>query len=237
MRVWLDDARRHPRHLLLGGLVAGLVIGAAAPGGWPIAAVAGALAVAGASPWLALWVRGGPPTAAVLGAGIVVAIAVGALVAHARMDAIDATTLTPLLGRQVHMTATVLEPPERTAWGTVLAPAELGNGERVVLRLASHGGVRARWPRSPTGAEVSVRGRMLALGPRRRARAASGRPRADLRRPARADRAPARRHHGRAGRGATARGGGAVGRPVAARGGARARDGARAGRRARRGRP
>ena len=35
----------------------------------------------------------------------------------------------------------------------------------MVLRLASHGGVRARWPRSPTGAEVRVRGRMLALGP------------------------------------------------------------------------
>ena len=111
MRAWVDAAWRHPRHLLLGALVAGLVLGTAARDGWPVAAVAAALAVAGASPWLAPWVRGGPPTAAVLGAGVVVALAVGALVAHARTHAIDATTLTPLIGRQVHMTATVLEPP------------------------------------------------------------------------------------------------------------------------------
>jgi competence protein ComEC len=163
--AWLDDARRHPRHLLLGGVVAGLAFGALAPGGWPVAAVAAALAVAGASPWLALWVRGGPPSPPVLGVGMVVAVAVGAAVAHARTGAIDATALTPLIGRQVHMTATVLEPPERKAWGTVVAPAALENGERVVLRLGSHGGVRARWPRSPTGAEVRVRGRMRALGP------------------------------------------------------------------------
>ena len=46
--VWLDEARRHPRHLLLGGLVVGLALGAVSPGAWPVPAVAAALAVAGA---------------------------------------------------------------------------------------------------------------------------------------------------------------------------------------------
>ena len=150
-RVARDLAVHHPRHLILGALVAGLLTGPR----WPLlglvlgllaARLAGSAAVAAGA------------VAALLGAGAL---------AEIRLGALDRTALGPVLGRSVAVRATLLEHPRRLAFGTRVAAVRLrsepGRGERVVLRVPG----RLRWPSGARpGAEVVTAGRLEALSDR-----------------------------------------------------------------------
>ncbi|HEV7459610.1 MAG TPA: ComEC/Rec2 family competence protein [Solirubrobacteraceae bacterium] len=148
-------ASAHPRHLLLGGVVTGLVAG---PVARELAAAAAALV------GLALVRRPGlalAATAAVLG---------GALVADARLQALDRTALRPSLGHVVDVRADLLEAPRRAASGSVSARARLtsgrGRGEQIVVRVTKpRFGASTRWPALAVGAGFSARGRLVALRP------------------------------------------------------------------------
>ncbi len=144
-----ERACRYPRHVLLAAVVAGLLLGPR----WPLALGAAALGLA------ALARR------AMLALGAVAALLAGAALADARLAALDRTALTPLLGRQADVRATLLEHPRERAFGTRVAAVRLvsgpGRGERVVVRAATH----VRWPRAEPGVELAIRGRLAALGP------------------------------------------------------------------------
>src|SRR6185437_10048674 len=90
----LAAARRHPRHLVLAGLVAGLLLVWLSP-----PAVLAASAAAGAV--------GGRTRVGALAAAAVIA---GALLASARLDALDAGRVAALKGRTVAAGAILLEP-------------------------------------------------------------------------------------------------------------------------------
>ncbi len=152
MRAWCRHAlavlRAHPRHLVLAGLVAGLLCGPVAP----------TLALATAAVLAAL---AGRPPVALLVAGAVLA---GAYGAGARIAALDRTALRPLLGEEVGLRAELLEQPRpgklaRSAQARIVAGP--GTGERVVLRIGRWGHARP----ASTGAIVIARGRLRALGP------------------------------------------------------------------------
>lgn len=153
----LDRLRAHPRHLVLGALVTGMLAAPLAPHVvLLLALVASALAAR--------------PPLALLSAGAVVA---GALGAHARLAALDRTQLPPLFGSTVVARVVLLEQPRPVRFGhTALAQVRglapvgapgrgAGAGERVMLRI----GTRVAWPPASTGAIVDVRGRLRALGP------------------------------------------------------------------------
>lgn len=147
----LAGVRTHPRHLVLGAVVAGLL---AAPPGLPAVgiALAGLVVLAG---------RG------VLVPAVVLGLCAGCLVADLRLDALRETALRADAQRVVKTRAVLLEAPATRATGTRAAMAELadgpGAGERVLLRAPPY----ARWEGAPRiGAEVAVRGRILALGER-----------------------------------------------------------------------
>jgi competence protein ComEC len=127
------NARAHPRHLVLACLVAGLLLGAPAPGA---AFLVAAVAVLAAGAFRL------HPAVALLCAAALIA---GALAAHARLAALDHTALHPLLGREVTVPATLQEAPRPTSTG----------GERALVRLTSGAGrgevVLARVPGAFTG--------------------------------------------------------------------------------------
>jgi competence protein ComEC len=148
----LGVLRAHPRHLVLGALVAGLLAAPLAP--------QLVLLIAFATAALA-----GRPALALLAAAAVLA---GALGAQARLTALDRTQLQPLLGATVTARVALLEQPRPVRYGhTALvqvrsfAAISRGGGERIMLRI----GERVAWPTVPTGAIVDVRGRLRALGP------------------------------------------------------------------------
>lgn len=142
---------RHPRHLVLAALVAGLLAAPLAPA--PVVALA----------LVAAAVAGRPPLALLAGAAVVL----GAMVGQARLDAHARTQLTPLLGATASVPVVLLEQPRPVRYGaTALAELSVplggrGAGERVMLRI----GQRVAWPTAQTGAVVRVRGRLRALGP------------------------------------------------------------------------
>jgi competence protein ComEC len=155
----LATLRRHPRHLLLASLVAGLLsaslapatilllaLSAAALGTWPLPAGRAADVPA----------RGGSPLLALLAA---VALVGGALGAQARVAALDRTRLPPRFGTTVTARVVLQEQPRPVRYGHT-ALASIG-GERVMLRI----GQDVQWPTVSTGALVDVRGRLRALGP------------------------------------------------------------------------
>jgi len=141
---------RHPRHLLLAMLVAGLLAGPRSPPAL-IAVAMAALALA----------RSGT-----LALGAVAALLAGAAIADARLAALDRSALAPLINRELDATATLLEHPRRRTFGVRVAAARLlsgaGRGERVLL-LAS---ARVRWPRhAQPGTELHIRGDLARLAP------------------------------------------------------------------------
>jgi competence protein ComEC len=107
-------ARAYPRHLILGALVAGLLIG---PHSVPTASVVAAVGLLAAGA-----LRLHPAVAAL----ITLALIGGAVAAHARLAALDTTALRPLIGNEVTRRATLLEAPRPTSTG----------GERALVRLA-----------------------------------------------------------------------------------------------------
>ena len=243
VRAWLDDARRYPRHLLLGGRVAGLVAGRGPGRGGRCARGRGRrrLVLRPAARRSGCAAR--RSAAAVLGAGLVVALLAGAVGGHGarhgdRRDDADAAARAP--GRT---DGDVLEPPRTHGLGD-------GGSAPASRRLAAPASASCCASRPHGG----VRGALAAIADGRRGQRASGgcwrsapADAHERRRGAhaqisvdrlRADRSPARRRRRRARRRAPARGGGADRAPLSPSAAALgARDGARAGRRARRGRP
>jgi competence protein ComEC len=143
-------AALHPRHVLLAAIVAGLLLGPR----WPPSLVAAALVGVLLS------------REAMLAAGVVAALLAGAAIADVRLAALDRTALGPLLGREVHARAMLLEHPRERSFGTRVAAVGVtsgpGRGERVLVRAPAH----VPWPaRAEPGVELVVRGRLSALGP------------------------------------------------------------------------
>ena len=136
--------------MLLAAIVAGLLLGPRSP--WWLAAAA-LLAVSLARD-------------ALLSAGVVTALLMGAAIADARLATLDATALQPLIGSEIDVRGTLLEHPRTRAFGTRVAALRLGpgpgRGERVLLRAPAH----VAWPGgSEPGVELAVRGRLARLGP------------------------------------------------------------------------
>lgn len=144
----LRAVRERPRHLLLAALVAGLLT---AGHGWGAIVTASALLAALA----------GRPLLAVAVAVLALGAAAGA---HARLRALDATTLRPLLGRTLSARATLLEQPRPSLRGR-RALAELQRRgrppERVLLLF-----FRPLPSGAGEGDVLSLQGRLSALGPR-----------------------------------------------------------------------
>jgi competence protein ComEC len=141
-------AAAHPRHLLLAAIVAGLLLGPRAP------LLVGAVAVA------ALLLA---PDAR-LALAVLAALLGGAVVAEARLAALDRSALAPLLDRDVDVRATLLEHPRARAFGVRVAAVSLrsrpGRGERVLVRAPS----RVRWPAAAQpGVELALHGRLAEL--------------------------------------------------------------------------
>jgi competence protein ComEC len=131
------ELRARPWHMGTAALVAGLLIGPRAPLAVPLAALAAPMLASRAGVRLAL-------------AG---AVMVGALVAQARLEAIDATRLGPRIGHAVRARVLLLDAPRTRPFGVRVATARL-DGERVLLRA----GRDVRWPTERVGAVLAARG-------------------------------------------------------------------------------
>lgn len=139
---------RHPRHVLLAAIVAGLLLGPR----WPLSLVVAALVAAALT------------RETLLALAALAALLTGASVAVARLAALDRSALRPLLGHQVDVRATLLEQPRERAFGTRVAAVQLtsrpGRGERVLVRASAH----VSWPsRAQPGMELELHGRLTAL--------------------------------------------------------------------------
>jgi competence protein ComEC len=165
-RAWLEVAREYPRHLVLFALAGGLALG---PLSRPaaLAATAAAAAVPG---------RRGLATVA---AG---AVLLGAVIADARLTALDAGTLRSLEGQRWQGTATLLEPVrvhgshaaarvrlsglDEVAVARLRVPGASGGGPPRERAAGSDGGpgsgARRAWP--GVGAVVALAGRVAPLG-------------------------------------------------------------------------
>ncbi len=138
------EVRARPLHLMAAAVVVGLLAGPRAPVILPLAAPM-LVALAGRAP------------AALL---CLVALLGGAVLADARLDALDRTALTPRLGHATTAHVTLLEPARARPFGGRSAIAELG-GERVLLEAGEH----VRWPAVRVGDELRVTGALEALRP------------------------------------------------------------------------
>ena len=118
-RAWLDVAREHPRHIVLFSLAAGLALG-------PISSLA-TVAAAGAAAAV-----GGRRALATLAAG---AVLLGAVVADARLAALDTGALRALEGQRWEGAATILEPVRERGRHAVARVQLAGLDETAVARL------------------------------------------------------------------------------------------------------
>jgi competence protein ComEC len=105
----IATVRRHPRHLVLFVLTAGLLVG-------PVAPVA-ALAAAGVAAWLA----GRLPLALIAA----VATLAGSTLAQARVEALSSAELPALVGRTIDVRAILLEPIRQRSNGSSVARVRL----------------------------------------------------------------------------------------------------------------
>src|SRR3954469_25416683 len=138
------EMRARPLHMGLGALVAGLLAGPRAPA----AVLAGVLVCP-------LLTRRAPPAPA-----LVPALLGGAIIADARLAALDRTALTERLGHAVSARVWLLEPARPRPFGGPTAIAGRGD-ERVLVRTSA----RVRWPPIPVGRELAVDGVLDALRP------------------------------------------------------------------------
>jgi competence protein ComEC len=167
----------YPRHVLLAGLVVGLLL---APVG-----VATVLAVASAPALLLAghgrrggaarvsMPRDGSASVAIsrnAGRGLLAlaaaaAVILGAGVAHVRLAALDAGRLASLTGQRISARATLLEPIRERVSGPAVARVKLldgsGAGEQAVLRVRGYA-YRGAWPE--VGDELRIVGRVAPLG-------------------------------------------------------------------------
>jgi competence protein ComEC len=133
----LRELRGRPWHTGTAALVAGLVLGPRAPLAVPLAALAAPMLASRAGARLAL----------------AAAVVAGALVAQARLEAIDATRLAPRIGHAVRERVLLLDAPRARRFGVRVATVRL-DGERVLLRA----GRGVRWPTERVGAVLAARG-------------------------------------------------------------------------------
>jgi competence protein ComEC len=136
-RRLLAELRARPWHVGTAAVVAGLLAGPRAP--------VAVLLAASAAPALAsrAWVR----------LALVAAVLAGALLGQARLETLDATSLTPRLGHAVRERVVLLDAPRSRAFGARVATVSL-DGERVLLRA----GRGVRWPTERVGAVLAARG-------------------------------------------------------------------------------
>ena len=140
----LVEVRARPLHTGLGAFVTGVLAGPhAAP-----AVLAGALAC----PLLT--------RRALTALAVVAALLGGALVADARLAALDRTALTDRLGHAVSERVWLTEPARPRPFGGRTAVVRLGD-ERVLVRTSA----RVRWPATRVGQELGVDGVLDALRP------------------------------------------------------------------------
>jgi len=144
----LATVRAHGRHLVLFSLAAGLILGPVSP--------AATLAAAAVAAGLA-----GRRAVALVAAGAVLG---GAVLADARLAALDQGSLPSMHGQRWSGAATVLEPVRERGGGRGVARVRLeGLGEVAVARLRGEGaGDRVAWP--ALGAVVRLSGRIAPLG-------------------------------------------------------------------------
>jgi competence protein ComEC len=146
----LAEMRAHPRHLVLAGFVAGMLLVFAGPPA-VIAAALAATAVAGRSRF------------ALVAGAVVIA---GAALAQARVDALDAGVLAHMHDRTVQTRVTLLEPVRERVNGPASARVRLldspAAGEQAVLRLRSYA-YHGAWP--DVGEVLKVTARVKPLGP------------------------------------------------------------------------
>jgi competence protein ComEC len=129
-------------HVGTAAVVAGLLAGPRAP--------LAVLVAACAAPALA--------SRAAVRPALVCAVLAGALVAQARLQALDATHLAPRLGHAVRERVVLLDAPRARPFGARVATVGL-DGERVLLRT----GRGVRWPTERVGAVLGARGGLEAL--------------------------------------------------------------------------
>ena len=165
MRAVLAAVDRHPRHVLLFAVTAGLLTGPLSPAATLAVAAAAAAIVAAsravawpASPRCVEARRLSSPLPFIAAA----AVLAGAGVADLRLAALEGGSLPHLHGRSVSGRATLLEPVRERAVGPAVARARLvggpADGEVVVLRVRGAGS----WPE--VGEIVAVEGEVAPLG-------------------------------------------------------------------------
>ena len=150
MRAVLEAVDRHPRHVVLFAVTAGLLTGTLPPAATLATAALAAVLVAAA--------RASPSLPLIVAA----AVLAGAAIAGARLDALDGGPLPHLHGRSHGARAELLEPVRERVVGPAVARARLlggqASGEVVVLRVRGAG----PWPE--VGEIVAVEGKVAPLG-------------------------------------------------------------------------
>jgi competence protein ComEC len=136
------ELRARPWHMGTAAVIAGLLAGPRAP--------LAVLVAACAAPALA--------SRAAVRLALVGAVLAGALLGQARLQALDATHLTPRLGHAVRERVVLLDAPRSRPFGARVATVGLA-GERVLLRT----GRGVRWPTERVGAMLGARGGLDAL--------------------------------------------------------------------------
>jgi competence protein ComEC len=162
VRGVLEAVDRHPRHVLLFAVTAGLLIGPLSPAATVAAAVAAAVLVA-----CACGVAVAAPPAALSAASsplpyvAAAAVLAGAGIADLRLAALEGGPLPRMHGQSIAARAVLLEPVRERAVGPAVARARLlggpADGEVVVLRTHS-----ASSPE--VGEIVAVKGKVAPLG-------------------------------------------------------------------------
>jgi competence protein ComEC len=144
-----ETVARHPRHLVLGALVAGLLLGPIWPAGAVLAALV-ALAIAG------------PRLAGVLA---VAAVLAGAAGADARLAALDGGPLRALDGRALTASAVLLEPVRERPTGARAGRIRLLGGPADGAIAAARVPAGTGWPRAEVGEILVISGRVVPLSP------------------------------------------------------------------------
>src|SRR4051794_12073974 len=132
-RRWAGGIAQHPRHVVLGALVAGLLLGPRVPAApWWVAALLAAGSAAAAAHSADNLRR-----AAVALALAALAIPCGAWIAAARLHSLARTALRPWPGHALDVRATLLQPPRARTFGRTVALARIaagvGENERVLV--------------------------------------------------------------------------------------------------------
>jgi competence protein ComEC len=141
LRAWatavVAEVRSRPWHVGTAAFVVGLLAGPRAP---LVVLLAACVAPALAS-------------RAVVRLALAAVVLAGALLAQARLEALDATRLTPRIGHAVRERVVLLDAPRSRAFGARVATVSF-EGERAMLRT----GRGVRWPTERVGAVLSARG-------------------------------------------------------------------------------